>query len=92
MLSFQVYVNSFLAFLNARYYLHSDKDIVNSSKYHVNRSVYRPELHVNVLEDRSSQTFRSTAVFKHLDEEVVDLTRPDQAAMVGSCIIVIKED
>jgi hypothetical protein len=82
--SFQVYVNSFLALLNAQYYLQYSADSV---KYRVHRDVYRPELHVNMLQDDNLPTSRND-VFKHPDGEVLRLTRPVQAIMVGACITV----
>ncbi|KAG1733128.1 hypothetical protein EDB19DRAFT_1911708 [Suillus lakei] len=40
----QLYVNSFIALLNARYYVHGNADIVDPSGFHVRHSIYRPEL------------------------------------------------
>lgn len=83
---FQVYVNSFLALLNARYYLQPSKDTNNPSKYHIRRSLYRPELHVDESQD---ENFGGSPInLKHPDEEALRPTRPVQAVMVGSCITV----
>jgi len=76
----KLYVNSFLALLNARYYLQSTAGTVNSSKYQIHRGVYPPDLHVNVSQDENSRASRKD-IFdsKHPDEEA--LTRPVQVAM-----------
>jgi hypothetical protein len=81
---FQVYVNSYLALLNARYYLQPDTDTINSAGYQIHRGVHRPELHVNVSQDETS----SPNVFKRRDEEALCPTRPVQVVMVRSCVTV----
>jgi len=83
---FQVYVNSFLALLNAQYYLQPSKNTSNPSKYHIRRSVYRPELRVDESQDENFEA--SPINLKHPDEEAPRPTRPAQAVMVGSYITV----
>jgi hypothetical protein len=63
-----VYVNSYLALLNARYYLGSDGGTVVSQ--HRPPLVYRPELQVTVSHDRFSRPFNSKAdEFKASDND-----------------------
>ncbi|KAG2127104.1 hypothetical protein DEU56DRAFT_915811 [Suillus clintonianus] len=69
----ELYVNSFIALLNTRYYGHTNADIVDPSEFHVRRSVYRPELQVSR---------------KDSDNEVLHITCPTQAVVVGSCVTV----
>jgi hypothetical protein len=86
---FEVYINSFLALLNARYYLQTKPDTVDLSKYHVHRSTYRPELRVNVPQDENLWTSREDVFdLKHIDEEEPRPTRPAQAVMVSNCITI----
>ncbi|KAG1733046.1 uncharacterized protein EDB91DRAFT_1301101 [Suillus paluster] len=63
----KLYVNSFLALLNAPYYLQSNTGTVDSSMRH---GVYRPELHHGVSQDEESQTSRKNMMVKHPDDEV----------------------
>ncbi|OAX40514.1 hypothetical protein K503DRAFT_768518 [Rhizopogon vinicolor AM-OR11-026] len=78
----KLYINSFLALLNARHYLQTRPDTVDLSNYHVYRGIYRPELRVNVPQDENLKTSRKN-VFnsKHLDEEELRPTRPALAVM-----------
>ncbi|OAX32385.1 hypothetical protein K503DRAFT_615365 [Rhizopogon vinicolor AM-OR11-026] len=80
----KLYVNSYLALLNARYYLQPDTDTINPAGYHIHRGAHHPELHVNVSQDETS----SPNVFKRHDEEALCPTRPVQAVMVGICVTV----
>ncbi|KAG2148020.1 hypothetical protein DEU56DRAFT_978269 [Suillus clintonianus] len=69
-----LYVNSFLALLNARSY--SQSTIVtnnNSSEVHVRHAVYRPELNIKASQDEESQGSRKN-MFKHSVDEVVHIT------------------
>ncbi|OJA19687.1 hypothetical protein AZE42_06943 [Rhizopogon vesiculosus] len=78
----KLYINSFLALLNARHYLQTKPDAVSLSKYHVHHGIYRPELRVNVPQDENLKISRED-VFnsKHADEEELRPIRPAQAVM-----------
>ncbi|OJA16738.1 hypothetical protein AZE42_12623 [Rhizopogon vesiculosus] len=80
----KLYANSYLALLNARYYLQPDTDTINSAGYHIHRGVHHPEPHVKVSQDETS----SPNVFKRHDEEELYPTRPVRAVMVGICVTV----
>ncbi|KAG0698364.1 hypothetical protein DFH29DRAFT_941402 [Suillus ampliporus] len=73
----KLYVNSYLALLNARYYFEASADTINSSEYHVHHRVYRPELHVGMSRDRELQASQKN-MFNHLGDEVVHPTRSDK--------------
>ncbi|KAG1722710.1 hypothetical protein EDB19DRAFT_1645668, partial [Suillus lakei] len=83
----KLYVNSFMALMNARYYLQADTNNVDSSEFRVRHGVYRPQLRVNVSQDEKPQTSRKD-VSKCPDDEVLHTTRAIQAVMVGNYIIV----
>jgi len=86
---FQVYVNSYLALLNARYYLQPNAHSIKSSKDNICHAVYHPGLHVDVSQNENFQ-MSLVNVSKHLNEPeaALRLARPDQTVMVGSCITV----
>ncbi|KAG2088746.1 uncharacterized protein F5147DRAFT_43804 [Suillus discolor] len=65
-----VYINSFLALLNARYYTQVNTDTNNSYPLHNRHEVYRPDLHIGASEDEELQASRKD-VFKHPDDETV---------------------
>ncbi|KAG1861773.1 hypothetical protein DFJ58DRAFT_246500 [Suillus subalutaceus] len=65
----KLYVNSYLALLNARYYTEVNTDTNNSDTFHNRHGVYRPELHVRALDDDELQVSRKD-LFKHLDDTV----------------------
>ncbi|KAG2355649.1 hypothetical protein BDR07DRAFT_1425489 [Suillus spraguei] len=67
----KVYVNSFLALLNARHYGHANTDPNASYNRH---GVYRPELHIQMSEDQELRASQRN-VFKHSDDETVDPSR-----------------
>ncbi|KAG1840178.1 hypothetical protein DFJ58DRAFT_94462 [Suillus subalutaceus] len=71
----KLYVNSFLALMNARYYLQADTGSVGSSEFRVRHDVYRPELRINTSQDDKPQTDVS-------DDVVLHTTRPIQAVML----------
>lgn len=64
----KLYVNSFMALLNARYYLQTNVVSVGS-ECHVRHEVYHPELHINTSQDDKAQTNVS-------DDVVLHITRP----------------
>ncbi|KAG0698372.1 hypothetical protein DFH29DRAFT_878048 [Suillus ampliporus] len=84
---FDIYVNSYIALLNTRYYLQGNADNIDSSEFHNGYGVYRPELCIGASQDENLRAPRKN-VFKQPDHEVVHPTRPAQAAMVGSRVIV----
>ena len=84
MVSFQVYVNSFLALLNVRYYPQANAGTIDPES-HTRHEVYHPELAAS--QDNDLQASRKN-MFSYSDNEVVHPTRPARTAMVGSCIVV----
>jgi len=50
-----LYVNSYLALLNARYYLQPNADSINSPEGHIRLAVYHPRLHIDVSQDENTQ-------------------------------------
>lgn len=64
----KLYVNSFMALMNARYYLQTNVVSVGS-ECHVRHEVYHPELHINTSQDDKAQTNVS-------DDVVLHITRP----------------
>ncbi|KAG1724664.1 hypothetical protein EDB19DRAFT_2043418 [Suillus lakei] len=75
----KLYVNSFLALLNARYYAQTNTDTNHSYQFHNHHGVYRPALHVRALQDEELQASRKESDrFKHLDDEAV---HPSQSVM-----------
>ncbi|KAG2148018.1 hypothetical protein DEU56DRAFT_927927 [Suillus clintonianus] len=71
----KLYVNSFLALLNARSYLQPTTDTNNnSSDMHMRHAVYRPELNIKASQDEESQGSRKNT-FKHSGDEVMHITR-----------------
>ncbi|KAG1724661.1 hypothetical protein EDB19DRAFT_1915414 [Suillus lakei] len=70
----KLYVNSFLALLNAQYYLPPTTDTNNSYQFQNRHGVYRPELHVKASQDEEFKSSRKD-VFKHPDDEMVHPTR-----------------
>ncbi|KAG1733365.1 uncharacterized protein EDB91DRAFT_641337 [Suillus paluster] len=81
----KLYVNSFFALLNERYYVQGNADTVISSGSHGRHSVHRPGLHIRVSQDTEIQTSR-TDEFKHLDDGVLHVSQPvmSQAPTAGS--------
>ncbi|KAG2071900.1 hypothetical protein BDR04DRAFT_1153902 [Suillus decipiens] len=70
----KLYVNSFLALLNARYYLQPATENNHSSEVHMRHGVYRPELNVIASQDEELQGSRKST-FKHPGDDVIHLTR-----------------
>jgi hypothetical protein len=79
---FSVFVNSFLALLNARHYLQPTAEANKSSEVHKRQGIYRPELHVMASQEEELHGSRKN-MFKHPGDDVMHLTR---SAMVSSCI------
>ncbi|KAG1775798.1 hypothetical protein EV702DRAFT_1279719 [Suillus placidus] len=75
-----LYVNSYIALLNARYYLQANANNIDSSECHKRHSIYRPELRMSASQDNKVPTPKKL-VFQQPDDEVLHLTRPVQAAM-----------
>ncbi|KAG2148021.1 hypothetical protein DEU56DRAFT_783630 [Suillus clintonianus] len=69
----KLYVNSFLALLNARSYSKPTTDTNDSSEVHMRHVVYRPELNIKASQDEESQGSRKN-MFKHSVDEVVHIT------------------
>ncbi|KAG2145825.1 hypothetical protein DEU56DRAFT_788260 [Suillus clintonianus] len=76
------YVNSYIALLNARYYLQANADIIDSSEFHKPHGVSRSELRISASDSQDNKypAHRKT-VFEQLDDGVLHLTRPAEVAM-----------
>jgi hypothetical protein len=70
----KLYVNSFLALLNARHYLQPAAEANQSSEVHKRQGIYRPELHVMASQEEDFQGSRKN-MFKHPGDDVMHLTR-----------------
>ncbi|KAG0706184.1 hypothetical protein DFH29DRAFT_186696 [Suillus ampliporus] len=81
----KLYVNSFIALLNARYYLQPNADTINSSELRVRHSIYHPELHIRTSQGEGFQAPRKD-VLKDPEHGMLHPTLPVQAFVVGSCI------
>ncbi|KAG0695668.1 hypothetical protein DFH29DRAFT_1005251 [Suillus ampliporus] len=75
-----VYVNSFLALLNARYYVQPNADATNSNASNIRHDVYRSNPHIRTLPDEDLQ-LSGKSMFKHSDDELRYPTRPVQVVM-----------
>ncbi|KAJ8584408.1 hypothetical protein M405DRAFT_747062 [Rhizopogon salebrosus TDB-379] len=83
----KLYVNSYLALLNAHYYLQPDNsDAADISEFRA----HRPASHNRELEDEKHQN--SSRNVCRLPYDQLYLTRPVQAVMVGNCITVDRRD
>jgi hypothetical protein len=80
--SFQVYANSFIAFLNARHYMQANAT-VDSPQFHDRQGVYRPELHIGASQHEESQKSQ-----KDPADAVLHITQPIHDVSVSSCGIV----
>jgi hypothetical protein len=88
---FQVYINSFLALLNARHYLQHNKSTINSAEYHIRHGAYRPERHTDASDNENFRTSK-TIMFKHPDDGEMRPTQSVQAFMVGSFMLLLMEE
>ncbi|KAG1822493.1 uncharacterized protein BJ212DRAFT_806974 [Suillus subaureus] len=86
----KLYVNSYIALLNARYYSQPQADRMYSSEYHIRHDVYRPKLHVRALQDEELQASQKS-MFTHPDDGMLHITRPVQAVMPQRPIEVAME-
>ncbi|KAG2339035.1 hypothetical protein BDR05DRAFT_638510 [Suillus weaverae] len=75
----KLYVNSFMALMNARYYLQADMGSMGSPDIRVRHDVYRPELRINASQDNKLQTSRTDVS----DDVVLHITRPIQLPTTG---------
>ncbi|KAG1778179.1 hypothetical protein EV702DRAFT_1097905 [Suillus placidus] len=76
----KLYVNSFMALMNARYYLQADVGNMGSPDIRVRHDVYRPELRINASQDDKLQTSRTDVS----DDVVLHITRPIQLPTTGA--------
>ncbi|KAG2033877.1 hypothetical protein BDR03DRAFT_1013891 [Suillus americanus] len=72
-LAAKLYVNSFFALLNARYYVRDNVDAVDSAGFHMRHGVYRPELRIGSSQDPELQASR-----KDSNDDVLHITHPIQ--------------
>ncbi|KAG0693622.1 hypothetical protein DFH29DRAFT_1073197 [Suillus ampliporus] len=70
----QVYVNSFLALLNASYYLRPNASTIDSSESRMRHAVYHSDLHVRGPQDEELQASWKN-MFKYPDDKVAHPTR-----------------
>ncbi|KAG2345097.1 hypothetical protein BDR05DRAFT_909162 [Suillus weaverae] len=70
----KLYVNSFLALLNARNYMQPATETNHSSEVLMRHGVYRPELNVMASQDNEFQGSRKN-MFKHPSDDVIHLSR-----------------
>lgn len=84
---FQVYVNSYIALLNARYYTQPNADSIDS--FELRRKPPSPG-----LRDMSQEKFPSfrRSFLAHPDVEVVPPTQPLAVVMVCSCVTVVADE
>ncbi|KAG2159076.1 uncharacterized protein EDB93DRAFT_1245631 [Suillus bovinus] len=76
----KLYVNSFIALLNAPHYLQSAAETNTSTEVHMRHGIYRPELNVMVSQDEGLQGSHEN-MSKHPGDDVVHLLDlPRQAA------------
>lgn len=71
----KLYVNSFIAFLNARYYIQVNPT-VDSPQIYERHGIYHPELRIGASQDEECQKPREVP-----EDEVMHITQPIQAAM-----------
>jgi hypothetical protein len=84
---FQVYVNSYFALLNARYYIQpNDSDAIDISEFRA----HRPPLHSRGLEAERLQESRENVFNPYDHDDTLHATCLVQVAMVSSRIIVDK--
>ncbi|KAG0695670.1 hypothetical protein DFH29DRAFT_257379 [Suillus ampliporus] len=76
----KLYVNSFLALLNARYYVEPNADDINYEESNIRHDVYCPNLHIRTSRDADLQ-LSGKNMFKNLDDEVRYPTRSVQVVM-----------
>ncbi|KAG1733040.1 uncharacterized protein EDB91DRAFT_1226279 [Suillus paluster] len=76
----KLYVNSYIALLNVRYYTQADADNIDSSEFHARRDFYRPDLRLSASQDENFPAPRKS-VFTQPDDEFPHLTRPVQATV-----------
>ncbi|KAG2069957.1 hypothetical protein BDR04DRAFT_1054870 [Suillus decipiens] len=69
----KVYVNSFLALLNARHYGQISTDTNCRYQFQNHQRAYRAELHIRALENQEPQASRRD-MFQHPNHEAVDLS------------------
>ncbi|KAG2057330.1 hypothetical protein BDR06DRAFT_1037593 [Suillus hirtellus] len=78
----KLYVNSFIAFLNARYYMQANA-IVNPPQFYERHGVYHQELHTSGSQDEEFHKSRGDP-----KDEVLHITQPIQGIMVSGCVMV----
>jgi hypothetical protein len=84
-LPFQVYINSYIALLNAPYYMQpKGSETVDISEFRVNR----PTLHSTSESDNPQETRKDGSRHPHGHDDQLHPTRPLHAVMVSSYIPV----
>ncbi|KAG1811997.1 hypothetical protein EV424DRAFT_1419262 [Suillus variegatus] len=78
----KLYVNSFIALLNSRYYLQANRDSTISSKSQVRHSVYLSKRYFPSPQEERLEGEH----FNHADIEVT--AHPTQPIQAGSCVSV----
>ncbi|KAG0709143.1 hypothetical protein DFH29DRAFT_216194 [Suillus ampliporus] len=76
----KLYVNSYIALLNTRYYVQANAHNIGPSEFHHCHGADSPELRICASQDETFPAFRKS-IFKQSNDEVLHITRPVQAAM-----------
>ncbi|KAG0691642.1 hypothetical protein DFH29DRAFT_64886 [Suillus ampliporus] len=76
----KLYVNSYIALLNSRYYVQANAHNIGPSEFHHCHGVDSTELRICASQDETFPASRK-GIFKQPDNEALHLTRPVQAAM-----------
>ncbi|KAG1717701.1 hypothetical protein EDB19DRAFT_1809846, partial [Suillus lakei] len=63
-----IYVNTYIALLNAEYYVQVNADTMVSFEFHIRHDVYRPRPHVRASQNEELQASRKS-MFQHPDDE-----------------------
>jgi hypothetical protein len=84
-LAFQVYINLYIALLNAPYYTQpKSSETVDISEFRV----HRPTLHSTSESDNPHETWKGVSRHPYDHDDQLHPTRPLHAVMVGSYITV----
>ncbi|KAG0696370.1 hypothetical protein DFH29DRAFT_951516 [Suillus ampliporus] len=70
----KLYVNSFLALLNASYYLRPNASTIDSSKFRMRHAVHHSDLHVRGSQNEGLQASQKN-MFKYPDDKLTHPTR-----------------
>ncbi|KAG0694243.1 hypothetical protein DFH29DRAFT_1072971 [Suillus ampliporus] len=83
----KLYVNSYIALLNSRYYVQASAHNIGPSEFHHCHGVDNTELRICASQDENFLASRKS-IFKQSDNEVLHITRPVQAAMRPIAVVM----